>query len=48
MRKTYTTPEVHCQQVELGVFGNYGDGGGGVADDPTPIKIVDGMQMRMD
>lgn len=48
MRKPYSTPEVICQQMQLGVFGNYGDDGGGGNDDITPIKIIERFQMRMD
>ena len=48
MRKPYSTPELVCQEMQLGVFGNYGDDGGGGSSDPSPIKIIERFQMRMD
>ena len=47
MRKVYQSPKLCCQEMLLGVFGNYGDGNGG-GDDITPIKVVERLQMRMD
>ena len=48
MRKPYSTPELVCQEMQLGVFGNYGDNGSGGSDNPSPIKIIERFQMRMD
>lgn len=30
MKKTYTKPEIHVEEMKLGVFGNYGQ--------PDPVK----------
>jgi len=51
MRKVYETPAISSQDVQLGVFGNYGEGDGtdtGRPVDITPIKIIDRFQLRMD
>jgi hypothetical protein len=34
--------------MQLGVFGTYGDGSGGNADDITPIKVIEQRHMRME
>jgi hypothetical protein len=52
MRKHYSKPELRCQIVKLGVFGNY-DGGGGDDGDggsgtPTPIRVIEGFRLHMD
>ena len=38
-KNEYTKPLLKSRKVELGVFGDYGDDGGG-DDDPRPIKII--------
>ena len=49
MGKLYLKPELSRQLVELGVFGNYGDGGGGDGDViPGPIRIIERFQLHMD
>jgi hypothetical protein len=48
MRKPYESPALCCQEMQLGVFGTYGDGSGGNADDITPIKVVERLNMRME
>ncbi|MDY0108470.1 MAG: hypothetical protein RBT60_00845 [Candidatus Krumholzibacteria bacterium] len=52
MRKHYSKPELRCQIVKLGVFGNYDGGGGndgdGGSDTPTPIRVIEGFRLHMD
>ena len=38
-KREYTKPLLNSRKVELGVFGDYGEGDGG-NDDPRPIKII--------
>ncbi len=49
MRKVYNKPEMHLQEVQLGVFGNYGDDDtGGGTKPPKPTGIVNGFPLHMD
>jgi hypothetical protein len=48
MRKTYTRPECSCQSVQLGVFGNYGEGSGGGTAIDRPIRVLDGFRLHSD
>ncbi len=47
MRKIYNTPVLRSRHLELGVFGDYGQGGG---DDvvPTPVRVVDRFELHLD
>lgn len=47
MRKVYHTPIVHTQQLTLGVFGDYGQGGN-IETPPQPNRVVDRFEMHMD
>jgi len=47
MRKPYMTPTMRTQELKLGVYGNYGDDGGG-DDGHHPIKYVERFQLRME
>lgn len=47
MRKVYQTPTLRSRRIVLGVFGEYGDGGGAV-DPPAPPRIIDGFELHMD
>jgi hypothetical protein len=47
MKKEYTTPQLTAMEMQLGVFGEYGDGGGG-GDDIPNIRVVDRFNIRMD
>ncbi len=48
MKKTYSKPELKTRKIELGVFGDYGDSGGGGKVDPSPVVIIDDLQMHME
>lgn len=50
MRKTYTTPTLHSQRIKFGVFGDYGQegGGGGTNIEPRPIKIIDTFELHLE
>ncbi|HOX25966.1 MAG TPA: hypothetical protein PLL30_09615 [Candidatus Krumholzibacteria bacterium] len=48
MRKPYTKPVLSCENVQLGVFGNYGEDDNGPTTDITPIKVIDRFQRRLD
>jgi hypothetical protein len=46
MCKEYLKPELRCETIELGVFGNYsGDDDGST---PRPVKVTNGFQLHMD
>jgi hypothetical protein len=47
MRKVYHRPVLRSQRLELGIFGDYGQGGG---DDigPRPIRVIDRPELHMD
>lgn len=50
MGRIYNKPELSCQIVQLGVFGNYGGGGddGDGGPVPTPIRVIEGFRLHMD
>jgi hypothetical protein len=50
MRKIYSTPILRSQRIKLGVFGDYGQegGGGGTNIDPVPIKIIDTFELHLE
>lgn len=47
MRIIYHPPTLTTRTLQLGVFGDYGQGGG---DDhePRPIRVVNGFELRLD
>jgi hypothetical protein len=47
MRKVYQAPVLRTRTLQLGVFGDYGQGGG---DDhePRPIRVVNGFELTLD
>ncbi len=48
MKKSYRKPELKTQKVELGVFGDYGNGGGGGNVDPSPVRIINDLRFHME
>jgi len=47
MRKIYHVPVFRSQRLELGLFGDYGQGGGGeVVVPPTPVRVVDFFEIH--
>jgi len=44
-KKTYIKPELKTRKVELGVFGEYGNGTPGGNDGPHPRKITNPFDM---
>ena len=48
MRKLYSAPRMHLQNVQLGVFGDYNGGPDGSDIEITPVKVVERFNMRMD
>jgi hypothetical protein len=51
MKKIYAAPTLTSHRLQLGVFGNYGDGDGGSGGDidpPAPIRVIDRFQLHMD
>lgn len=51
-KKIYVKPAMVTRTVALGVFGNYGNNGGGKDRDgditPLPIRIVTDQKLRME
>lgn len=45
-KKTYSKPELKTTKIELGVFGDYGNGGNGT--DPAPIRVINDLDLRME
>jgi len=45
-KKHYRKPEVKTRKLELGVFGDYGDGRGDNGP-PAPISVIDKLDLRM-
>jgi len=43
----YHAPVLRSQLLVLGVFGDYGQGGGGT-DDPRPVRVVDRFELHME
>ena len=39
-KKVYTKPQFKSVRVQLGVFGDYGNGGNPGQDNPRPVKIT--------
>jgi hypothetical protein len=48
MKKAYSTPLLTAMEMQLGVFGDYGDGGGSGGDDPPHNRVVHHFNIRMD
>ena len=48
MKKQYTAPALSVQEMKLGVFGDYGNGGGDDGGDVRPIRVIDRFDIRMD
>lgn len=47
MKKIYEAPTVSVQDMQLGVFGDYGDGNGD-GGNIHPVKIIDRFGLRME
>ncbi len=47
MLKIYSKPVVNTRKLELGVYGDYGQGTGGDIT-PAPVRVVDRFEMHMD
>jgi hypothetical protein len=47
MRKIYSTPVLQSHHLDLGVFGDYGQGGGADVV-PTPNRVVDHFELHLD
>jgi len=45
MRNIYHPPVLRSQQIELGVFGDYGQDGDVV---PQPVRVVDRFEVHLD
>lgn len=45
-KKTYNKPELKTRKIELGVFGDYGNGERNAV--PVPIKVVSDLDLRME
>ena len=45
-KKLYTKPELKTRKIELGVFGDYGNGDR--ESNTVPIKIVNDLNLRME
>ncbi len=45
MRKRYSTPVLISRRLEIGVFGDYGQGGDVV---PTPVRVVDAFELHLE
>ena len=48
MKKLYSTPHMHLQNVQLGVFGDYNGNPDGTDIDINPVKVIERFNMRMD
>ena len=48
MKQLYSTPQLHLQNVHLGVFGDYNGDSDGSDIDVTPIKVIERVDMRLD
>ncbi|MEZ4387924.1 MAG: hypothetical protein R3D98_10190 [Candidatus Krumholzibacteriia bacterium] len=48
MKKQYIAPQLNVQDMKLGVFGDYGNGGGDDGGNVRPIRIVDRFEIHMD
>jgi hypothetical protein len=49
MRRVYHVPVLSSRRLELGLFGDYGQGSGGeVVVPPTPVRVVDFFEMHQD
>lgn len=47
MKKTYRKPELKTRKIELGVFGEYGNGGDRRVD-PSPVEVIADLDLRME
>jgi len=48
MRRNYSTPVLRSQRLELGVFGDYGQGGGEGEVTPRPTPAIDRFEIHLD
>jgi len=48
-KRTYTKPEIKTRTIELGVFGDYSDGGdGGSTINPKPVRVIEEFDLHME
>ena len=47
MKKPYKKPVLKTHKIELGVFGDYGNGDGGKID-PSPVDIIRDLRFHME
>lgn len=48
MKKQYSAPKLNVQDMKLGVYGDYGNGGGDGDGGNRPVKIVDRFDIHME
>ncbi len=48
MKKQYNAPALNVQDMQLGVFGDYGSDGGGDGGEIHPVKIIERYNLNME